>query len=34
MLKADLLSLANELGVEGVTSKNTKAEIITAILNR
>lgn len=34
MLKADLLSLANKLGVEGVTSKNTKAEIITAILNR
>lgn len=34
LTKAQLLVVANELGVEGVSSKNTKAEIVTAILNR
>jgi len=34
MTKTDLISLAGELGVEGITSKSTKAEIITAILSR
>lgn len=34
LTKAQLLVVASELGVESVTSKNTKAEIITAILNR
>lgn len=34
LTKAELLVVANELGVEGVSSKNTKADIITAILNR
>lgn len=34
LTKAELLSLANELGVEGVSTTNLKAEIITAILNR
>ena len=34
MTKANLLVLANELGVEGVSSNNTKVEIISAILNR
>ena len=34
LTKAQLISLANELGVEGVSSKSTKVEIITAILNR
>ena len=33
MTKAELLVVAEELGIEGVTSKTTKAEIITAILN-
>ena len=32
--KTQLLSLANELGVEGVSSSMLKADIITAILNR
>ena len=34
LTKAQLLVVANELGVEGVSSKSTKAEIVTAILNR
>ena len=34
LTKAQLLALASELGVEGVSSKNIKAEIVTAILNR
>ena len=33
MTKDTLLALAEELGVEGVTSGNTKAEIIAAILS-
>lgn len=33
MTKANLLILADELGVEGASSNNTKAEIISAILN-
>ena len=32
LTKAQLLSLAETLGVTGVSSSNTKAEIITAIL--
>ena len=34
LTKAQLLTLASELGVEGVTSSMIKADIITAILNR
>jgi hypothetical protein len=34
LTKAQLLDLCTELGVEGVTSANLKADIITAILNR
>lgn len=34
MTKAELLVLANELGVEGLSSKNLKADIVAAILNR
>lgn len=34
LTKANLLALARELGVEGVSSSNLKAEIISAILNR
>ena len=34
LTKTQLLALASELGVEGVSSKTTKAEIVTAILNR
>ena len=34
MTKAELLELAEELDVEGVTSSSTKAEIITAILDK
>lgn len=33
MTKAELLVVAEELGIEGFTSKTTKAEIIKAILN-
>ena len=33
MTKADLLVIADEFGIEGLTSKNTKAEIIASILN-
>ena len=34
LTKAELLVLANELGVEGVSNSNLKAEIVSAILNR
>lgn len=34
MTKNELLELAEELDVEGVTSSSTKTEIITAILNK
>ena len=34
MTKSQLLSLARELGVEGVSTANLKAEIVAAILNR
>lgn len=34
LTKAQLLDLASELGVEGVSSTNLKADIVTAILNR
>ena len=34
LTKAQLLSLARELGVEGVSSKNIKSDIVSAILNR
>lgn len=34
MTKNELLALAKELEVEGTNAKNTKAEIISAILNR
>jgi hypothetical protein len=34
LTKAELLALASELGVEGVSSSNLKAEIVSAILNR
>lgn len=33
LTKAQLLALASELGVEGVTSSMIKADIISAILN-
>lgn len=32
MTKAQLLEIADSLGIEGMTSSNTKAEIISAIL--
>lgn len=32
MTKAQLLELADELGVEGVSSANLKADIISAIM--
>ena len=34
LTKTQLLTLASELGVEGVSSKTNKADIVTAILNR
>lgn len=34
LTKAQLLDLTNELGVEGVSSSNLKADIVSAILNR
>ena len=34
LTKAELLSLAAELGVEGVSMSNLKADIVAAILNR
>ena len=34
MTKAELLVLAEELGVEGVSMSNLKADIVSAILNR
>lgn len=34
LTKAQLLVLADELGVEGVSNSNLKAEIVSAILNR
>ena len=34
LTKAELLTLANELGVEGVSTANLKADIVSAILNR
>lgn len=34
LTKAQLLELAKELGVEGVSSSMLKADMITAILNR
>lgn len=34
LTKAQLLVIANELGVEGVSSSNLKADIVSAILNR
>jgi hypothetical protein len=33
MTKAELLVIAEELGIEEITSKNLKAEIVTAILS-
>lgn len=33
LTKAKLLAYANELGIEGLNSKSTKADIISAILN-
>jgi len=34
MTKAELLALAEDLGVEGLTMNNLKADIVTAIMNR
>lgn len=34
LTKAELLDLASELGVEGVSMNNLKADIISAIINR
>ena len=34
LTKSQLLALANELGVEGVSSSMLKADIVSAILNR
>lgn len=34
LTKAQLLALADELGVEGVSNSNLKADIVSAILNK
>lgn len=34
LTKAELLSLADELGVEGVSMSDLKADMVSAILNR
>ena len=34
LTKAELLALANELGIEGLSMSNLKADIVSAILNR
>lgn len=34
MTKAELLALADALGVEGLSMSNLKAELVAAILNR
>ena len=34
LTKAELLALANELGIEGLSMNNLKADIVSAILNR
>lgn len=34
LTKTELLALADNLGVEGVSTKSLKLDIITAILNR
>ena len=34
LTKAQLLALASELGVEGVSNSNLKAEIVSAIMNK
>jgi hypothetical protein len=34
MTKAELLALAEELGLDGLSMNNLKAEIVSAILNR
>lgn len=34
MTKTQLLVLADELGIEGLTMNNLKADIVAAILNR
>ena len=34
LTKAQLLTLASELGVEGVSSSMLKADLVSAILNR
>lgn len=34
LTKAELLVLANELGIEGLSMNNLKADIVSAILNR
>lgn len=34
LTKAELLALADELGIEGLSMNNLKADIVSAILNR
>lgn len=34
LTKAELLTLASELGIEGLSMSNLKADIVSAILNR